>query len=45
MKKMLFPTLVLLSLSAACTTGQTPPPQEKTLVTRSRCGSTAGRHP
>ena len=33
MKKMLFPTLVLLSLSAACTTGQTPPPQEKTLVT------------
>jgi cyclophilin family peptidyl-prolyl cis-trans isomerase len=33
MKKMLFPTLVLLSLSSACTTGQTPPPQEKTLVT------------
>ena len=33
MKKTLIPTLVLLSLSTACTTGQTPPPQEKTLVT------------
>jgi peptidyl-prolyl cis-trans isomerase B (cyclophilin B) len=33
MKKTLYPILVLVSLSAACTAGQTPPPQQKTLIT------------